>query len=49
MIEIVIIIIVAICLTSTFFFVYKWYSLYAKFKGLTLNDVITEGYYRPKY
>ena len=39
----------AICLLSAFFFVYKWYSSYAKFKRKTLTDILLKGHYRPMH
>ncbi|SMO46844.1 hypothetical protein SAMN06265379_101964 [Saccharicrinis carchari] len=49
MIVCIIIASVALSLFTVFFFVYKWYSVYARCKGITLNDIFVKGYYRPKY
>ncbi|WP_075603694.1 hypothetical protein [Saccharicrinis aurantiacus] len=49
MLKYIIIALTATCLISAFFFVYKWYVLYAKYKGISFGDIFVKGYYRPKY
>lgn len=49
MLKYIIITLGAICLLSAFFFLYKWYSLYAKYIRKTLMDTLLKGQYRPMY
>lgn len=49
MLENIIIILGILCLLIAFFFVYKWYFLYAKIKKINLIDIFFKGYYRPKF